>query len=98
MVLEVTAFTVRPEEINAFESRFRRASGILARVPGYVRHELHKCVETDGKYLMFVQWASISHHAAGFRRSPAYAQWRAQLDPLLDAEPQTEHYVSIRVR
>jgi len=98
MVLEVTAITVRPEECNAFESRFRRASGILARAPGYLRHELHKCVETDGKYLMLVQWQSISHHSAGFRRSPAYARWREQLDPLLDAEPQTEHYVSIRVR
>lgn len=98
MVLEVTAFHIKPGMKNDFESRFRQASDLLARAPGYVRHELHKCVETDEKYLMMVQWRSIKHRAVFVDQSTHYAEWRALLDPLLDGEPVAEHYVSIRIQ
>jgi heme-degrading monooxygenase HmoA len=98
MVLEVTAFHIKPGMKNDFESRFRQASDLLARAPGYVRHELHKCVETDEKYLMMVQWRSIKHRAVFVGQSPHYVEWRALLDPLLDGEPVAEHYVSIRIQ
>jgi heme-degrading monooxygenase HmoA len=95
MVLEVAVLHVRPGQGGAFEAAFREAQRILAASAGYERHELRRCLEAPGRYLLLVWWDSLASHIEGFRGSPAYARWRELLHHFYDPFPVVEHYVPV---
>ena len=45
MILEVATLDVRAGQEPEFEIAFRKASAIIASMPGYVSHDLRRCVE-----------------------------------------------------
>ncbi len=92
MILEAARLDVRAGERAAFEAAFKRASRIIAEMPGYVSHELHRCLETEGRYLLLVQWERLEDHTRGFRGSTAYQEWRALLHYFYDPFPTVEHF------
>lgn len=92
MILEAARLDVRAGETAAFEAAFRQASRIIAARPGYVSHELHRCIEAEGRYLLLVQWERLEDHTVGFRESGAYQEWRALLHHFYDPFPTVEHF------
>lgn len=92
MILEVAILDIRSGESAAFEAAFREAQSILAASPGYSRHELRRCVERTGRYLLLVWWDSLESHTEGFRRSVDYQRWRELLHHFYDPFPEVEHY------
>ncbi len=95
MVLEVAVLNVRPGQSERFEAAFREAQQILAASAGYQRHELRRCVEAAGRYLLLVWWDTLESHTQGFRGSPAYQRWRELLHGFYDPFPTVEHYVPV---
>ena len=75
LVLEVAILNVRPDENESFEATFAEAQAILEASGGYRGHELRRCHETEGRYLLLVWWTDLESHTRGFRESPAYARW-----------------------
>ena len=98
MILEAARLDVRPGQTAEFEAAFRRASAIIAAMPGYLRHELHRCIETEGRYLLLVQWERLEDHTVGFRESAAYQEWRALLHHFYDPFPIVEHFEQVDLR
>ena len=92
MILEVAMLQVRPGLATDFEAAFARASTIIASMPGYVSHELQRCVETADRYMLLVRWQTLEDHTVGFRGSPEYQEWRARLHRFYDPFPTVEHY------
>jgi heme-degrading monooxygenase HmoA len=95
VVLEVALLSIRPGESGAFEAAFLEAQPIIAASAGYQRHELRRCLEAEGRYLLLVWWDSLESHTEGFRRSPGYQRWRALLHRFYDPFPTVEHYVVV---
>lgn len=95
MVLEAALLHVGPGEEAAFEEAMRRAAPVIAGSPGYLRHELGRCLETKGRYLLLVQWETLQAHTVGFRESPRFGEWRAIIGPFFAAPPVVEHYESV---
>jgi heme-degrading monooxygenase HmoA len=95
MVLELAVLDVRAGQQAAFEAAFREAQPLIASSPGYQRHELRRCVERAGRYLLLVWWDSLEAHTEGFRGSPAYARWKALLHHFYDPFPVVEHYTPL---
>lgn len=95
MILEVAMLNVKPGETDAFEAAFREASAIIASMPGYRGHRLHRCIEEASKYLLTVEWARLEDHTEGFRGSPANQEWRALLHHFYDPFPVVEHFAEI---
>lgn len=95
MVLEVAILNVRTGASEAFETAFREAQAILAASAGYQRHELRRCLEADGRYLLLVWWDTLESHTEGFRASPAYERWRALLHSFYEPFPTVEHYIEV---
>lgn len=85
MILEVAILNVRAGEYEAFESAFRQASPIIAPSKGYLSHELQRCMETPGRYMLLVRWETLDDHMVGFRGSDLYQQWRAALHHFYDS-------------
>jgi heme-degrading monooxygenase HmoA len=61
-------------------------------MPGYLSHELQRCVERPSEYILLVRWATLEAHEQGFRRSPQYAEWKRLLHHFYDPFPTVSHY------
>ena len=70
MILEVAVLHVRSGESGDFERAFAQAQDIISAMPGYVSHQLQRCLESPDKYLLLVQWRTLEDHIFGFRQSP----------------------------
>ena len=92
MILEVAILNIRDGACDAFESAFREASAIIASMPGYHSHELRRCIEVTGRYILLVNWRRLEDHTVGFRQSVEYQQWRTLLHRFYDPFPTVEHY------
>jgi heme-degrading monooxygenase HmoA len=92
-VLEVAILDVKPGQADAFREAFAEAQPIISSMPGYGRHELRACVESDHRFLLLVWWESVEAHENGFRGSPEYQQWKQLLHHFYDPFPTVEHYV-----
>lgn len=95
MILEVAILNVRSGHEQAFEAAFAEASRIISSMPGYISHQLQRCIETSRQYLLLVEWTSLEAHTKGFRGSPDYQQWKALLHHFYDPFPTVEHYALI---
>jgi heme-degrading monooxygenase HmoA len=92
MILEVAILDVRPEAGEEFEIAFSEASAIISSLPGYVSHELQKCIETSSRYILLVRWEKLEDHTIGFRQSEKYQEWKNLLHHYYDPFPTVEHY------
>jgi heme-degrading monooxygenase HmoA len=92
MILEVAPLRIRPGSSTEFESAFLTAQRILASTPGYVSHELRRCVERRDEYVLLVNWQSLEAHEVGFRKSEQYETWKRLLHHFYDPFPTVSHY------
>lgn len=95
MILEVAMLDVRPGQETAFEGAFAEASSIISSMPGYVRHELQRCIEQPSRYVLLVRWETLEDHTVGFRGSPEYQEWKALLHHFYDPFPTVEHFTRV---
>lgn len=95
MILEVAPLRIRPGQSASFENAFRRAQAIIRAVPGYVSHELQRCVERTDEYVLLVRWETLEAHEQGFRGSPGYQEWKALLHHFYDPFPTVLHYEAV---
>jgi len=95
MILEVAVLNVKPGQGGAFESAFAAAQPIISSMPGYISHQLQRCLEAQDKYLLLVHWQRLEDHTVGFCQSPQYEEWRRLLHHFYDPFPTVEHYAVV---
>jgi heme-degrading monooxygenase HmoA len=95
MILEVAPLSVRAGMEADFEAAFREAQAIIAAMPGYLAHELRRCLERPGEYLLLVRWQTLEAHEIGFRGSPQYQEWKRLLHHFYDPFPIVSHYRTV---
>lgn len=98
MILEAAPLQVKPGEYEAFEAAFREAQRIISSMPGYRSHELQRCLERPGHYLLLVRWDSVAAHEEGFRKSAGYQEWKRLLHHFYDPFPVVSHYELVEPR
>lgn len=95
MILEIAQLQVKPGQSAAFEVAFNTAQSIISSMPGYLGHELQKCIEQADQYMLLVRWESVEHHEVGFRKSTQYQEWRKLLHHFYDPFPTVLHYAQV---
>jgi len=95
MVLEVAILDVEPGREPDFERAFGQAQRLLTETPGYVSHQLQRCIERSSRYILLVRWENLEAHTVGFRRSRSYEEWRGLLHHFYDLFPEVEHYEEV---
>ena len=98
MILEVAVLDVRAGSEAAYEAAFRQASSIIASMPGYICHELQRCIEVPNRYLLLVNWNSLEAHTIGFRGAREYQVWKRLLHHFYDPFPTVEHYQPVSLK
>jgi heme-degrading monooxygenase HmoA len=94
MVLEVAQFDITPGSEQAFADAYAQARELLASSPGCGTVRMTRGVETPNRFLLVVEWSSVSAHE-DFRASDRFPQWRALIGPHFAAPPLVEHYEPI---
>ncbi|WP_282173376.1 antibiotic biosynthesis monooxygenase family protein [Cytobacillus firmus] len=97
MILEAVMLQVKVGMEAEYEEAFRGASKIISSMKGYISHDLQRCMEVEGKYLLLVQWESLEDHTVGFRQSNEYQQWKKQLHHYYDPFPIVEHFEKVQL-
>ena len=92
MILEAAPLCIRSDQAAEFEQSFLEAQSIISSMPGYISHELQRCVERPNEYLLLVRWDSVEAHEVGFRESPEYQKWKALLHGYYEPFPTVLHY------
>lgn len=95
MILEVAILDVIPGQEARFQADFQQAQHIISAMPGYVDHELKRCIEKPSRHLLLVRWQTLEDHMEGFRNSTQYQQWQKLLHHYYDPFPVVEHYESV---
>ncbi|MBX9975998.1 antibiotic biosynthesis monooxygenase [Cytobacillus firmus] len=95
MILEAVMLQVKAGMEEEYEQAFREASKIISSMKGYISHELQRCMEVKGKYLLLVKWESLEAHTVGFRQSKEYQEWKSQLHHFYDPFPAVEHFENV---
>lgn len=95
MILEVAILDVISGRERDFERSFAEAKEIISSMPGYLSHELKRCIEKSSRYILLVNWETLEDHTEGFRGSSRYQEWKALLHHYYDPFPEVEHYHEI---
>jgi heme-degrading monooxygenase HmoA len=95
LILEAVMLQVKQGLEEDYEEAFREASKIISSMKGYISHELQRCMEVKGKYLLLVYWETLEDHTVGFRHSEEYLEWKKQLHHFYDPFPIVEHFENI---
>ena len=94
-VLEVAPLSVRSGQESAFEAAFAKAQAIIATMPGYLGHELGRCLERPNEFILLVRWSTLEAHEVGFRCSPQYLEWKSMLHHFYEPFPNVSHYSTV---
>jgi heme-degrading monooxygenase HmoA len=97
MILEAAMLNIKAGSEQDFETAFKEASRIISSMNGYLSHELHKCLEVKGKYLLLVRWEQLENHTIGFRESTEYQEWKSLLHHFYEPFPTVEHFQQVEL-
>jgi heme-degrading monooxygenase HmoA len=95
MILEIAQLQVSAGQSGAFEAAFLQAQRIISAMPGHVSHELTRCLERRGHYMLLVRWETLEDHETGFRQSPQYQEWKRLLHQFYEPLPTVLHYEQV---
>jgi heme-degrading monooxygenase HmoA len=93
LILEVADIRIEPGRQAEFEAAIAHGAGVvIPQAEGYLGHQIQRCIETPGRYLLMIRWQTLEHHTVGFRGGPLFPQWRTIVGPFFVAPPQVEHF------
>lgn len=93
MILELADFFILPDQNAAFEEAVQRGlNTVIAQTKGFEGFKLNHCLENPQRYILQIFWTTLEDHTVGFRGSPAFAQWRAIVEPFFASAPVVEHF------
>ncbi len=95
-VLEVAPLSVRAGQELAFQAAFAEAQEIISSMPGYLGHELGRCLERPNEFILLVRWSSLEAHEVGFRGSPQYLEWKSMLHHFYEPFPVVSHFCAVQ--
>lgn len=81
-----------PDRGGEFELAFRQAETIISSMHGYLGHQLKRCIENPNRYVLLVNWESLTDHSVGFRGSAEYLEWKSMLHHFYCPFPEVEYY------
>ncbi|HEX7386737.1 MAG TPA: antibiotic biosynthesis monooxygenase family protein [Castellaniella sp.] len=91
MIRELAHIVVKPGAQAGFEAAVHEALALFKRVKGCRHVELHHGIEKPEEYLLVVHWETLEDHVEGFRKSPAFQEWRGMVGGFFAQAPDVVH-------
>lgn len=98
MIYEIAEIHVVAGKEQEFEAAVRQAVPLFQRARGCRSMDLHRTIETPGKYRLVVGWDSVDDHMVHFRGSPEFREWRRLVGGFFRAGPPVVDHTAVAVR
>ena len=85
MILEIATITLKPGNADAFMSVMPDAFPFVESTPGYLRHELHRGLESPDTFTLLIWWETLEAHTVTFRESERFPAWRSVWGHLMES-------------
>lgn len=95
MIFECAQLTIDPSRDSDLQQAVPSIEAILSQAQGFRSLAVGRCVETEGRYQLRIEWERLEDHTEVFRGSDLAKQLGALLAPLLTERPTAEHYQPI---
>jgi quinol monooxygenase YgiN len=92
MIIEKAEITVEPGKEAAFQAAFFEAEPFVAASAGCRAVHIYRCIEEPRRFTFVIEWESVAAHEEGFRKSPAFAEWRSIVGPYLGGLSELAHW------
>src|SRR5215472_18058004 len=92
MVIEYIRYSIVEADRPTFEAAYSRAQAALTRSSHCLAYELSQCVEDRGSYILRIEWDSAEGHLQGFRSSPEFREFFANVRSFVGAIAEMRHY------
>lgn len=97
MVVEYIRYRIGSERQGEFEEAYQRAQAPLDASQHCVSYELSKGVEEPENYVLRIEWDSVEGHERGFRQSPEFKDFLADIRPFVGDIEEMRHYAPTEV-
>ncbi len=98
MVIEYIRYEISEDRRPGFELAYGRAARVLDASEHCLRYEIARGVEEPGNYVVRIEWDSVEGHEQGFRKSPEFRGFLAEVRPFFDDIREMSHYEATAVR
>jgi len=95
MVLEIAEYSAQPGKADELRSGLVRAAEVIRRAEGCRSVTLRRCVEDPTRFIAEIEWETLEHHTAGFRRGPLFLEYRGHIAGLFVDPIVARHYERI---
>lgn len=92
MIVEYIRYAISAERAEDFQAAYRSASGALDASSHCLGYELSRGVEEPTNYILRIAWDSLEGHEQGFRSSPEFRSFFADVRPFFDDIQEMKHY------
>ncbi len=91
MITERADISIAIDKASEFESAMARGIPLLAGARGAGKVTLMRCVERPARYMLAIQWHSLSDHE-NFTKTPEFKTFVGIVGPFFVERPTTEHF------
>ncbi|GAA2274798.1 hypothetical protein GCM10010415_47770 [Streptomyces atrovirens] len=95
--VEYVRYRIAPDDQQAFEKAYAKASDALATAPECIDYELSHCQEEPDRYVLRIRWTSVEDHLQGFREGEHFPAFFAAIRPYVTAIEEMRHYLTTDV-
>ncbi|GIG70785.1 antibiotic biosynthesis monooxygenase family protein [Phytomonospora endophytica] len=92
MVIEYIRYVIPTARSAEFEEAYASASRVLDADPHCLGYEIARGVEEPENHIVRIEWDSVEGHEQGFRRSPGFAGFFADVKPFFAEIREMKHY------
>jgi heme-degrading monooxygenase HmoA len=92
-IFEFVILNIIPNKGDEFEKNFNSIGEILSLANGYISHNFKKCIESQNRYMLLVEWETLEDHTERFMKSEVYPSLLALILPFQAVPPLVEHYL-----
>ena len=92
MTIEYIRYALREHDPEELVGAYARAAAFLDASPWCRGYALSRCVEDPRAHVLRIEWTSVQDHLRGFRRSPEFRSFLAEIRPFVDEIEEMRHY------
>jgi quinol monooxygenase YgiN len=92
MTIEYIRYRLPAEQVHTFRAAYERAAESLRASPVCLGYELAACSEEEGVFILRIEWTSKDDHLNGFRKSPQFPPFLAEIRSYVPNIEEMRHY------
>ncbi len=92
MIVEYIRYSVKQSESDRLVQAYSRAGQVLQASPHCLGYEISRCQEDPSSFIVRINWDSLEGHTKGFRESPQFSKFFADVQPFYNDIQEMRHY------